>query len=71
MSEHNWSPADCHAVAIGILQSLQMLAEEADNLRLSRTYVALRKAIRACRIEQARVSTPIKPVRVRRHQVLH
>jgi hypothetical protein len=43
-----------HATAANILQCLTMLAEEAVNLNLPRTMLALRKAIRACQAEQAR-----------------
>jgi len=64
------SATDCHLAAIGILQSLHMLAEEADHLRLSRTYVALRKAIRACQAENARPNPTIRP-RPRRYLTLH
>jgi len=45
-----------------------MLAEEADNLGLSRTFVALRKAIRACQAEQR---APAGGPRPRRHLILH
>jgi hypothetical protein len=54
--------------AAGVLQCLTMLAEEADNLGLSRTLVALQKAIRACQAEQARQLPGLRP---RRHLVLH
>lgn len=64
------SATDCHAAAIGILQCLRMLAEEADHLRLSRTYVALNKAIRACQTEQARLTPGVRP-RPRRSLTLH
>lgn len=57
-----------HATAANVLQCLTMLAEEADNLNLPRTLLALRKAIRACQAEQAR---PVPPLRPRRHLVLH
>jgi hypothetical protein len=57
-----------HATAANMLQCLTMLAEEADNLNLPRTMLALRKAIRACQAEQTR---PTPPPRVRRHMVLH
>ena len=60
-------PPDCQAAATGILHCLQMLAEEADHLRLFRTQLALRKAIRACRTEQTKRLTP----RPRRAVVLH
>lgn len=64
------SATDCHAAAIGILQCLHMLAEEADHLRLSRTYVALSKAIRACQAEQARLTPGARP-RPRRPLTVH
>ena len=57
-----------HATAAHILQCLTMLAEEAANLNLPRTMLALRKAIRACQAEQAR---PVPALRPRRHLVLH
>jgi hypothetical protein len=68
MFEDEPSPAACLESAISILQCLQMLAEEADNLSLSRTTLALQKAIRACRTEQSRASP--RP-RARRLQVMH
>ncbi len=64
------SAVGCHAAAGSILQGLHMLAEEADHLRLSRTYVALCKAIRACQAEQARANPAIRP-RPRRYLTLH
>jgi hypothetical protein len=57
-----------HATAANVLQCLTMLAEEAVNLNLPRTLLALQKAVRACQAEQAR---PIQPLRPRRHLVLH
>ena len=57
-----------HASVASVLQCLTMLAEEAVNLNLPRTLLALRKAIRACQAEQAR---PIPMLRPRRHLVLH
>ncbi len=57
-----------HATASSVLQCLTMLAEEAANLNLPRTMVALQKAIRACQAEQAR---PMPMPRSRRHLVLH
>jgi hypothetical protein len=57
-----------HASAASILQCLTMLVEEADKLGLSRTHVALRKALRAC---QSEVSRPLPVPRPRRHMVLH
>jgi len=64
------SATDCHETAIGILQGLHMLAEEADHLRLSRTYAALCKAIRACQAEHARMGSDARP-RPRRYVTLH
>jgi hypothetical protein len=57
-----------HATAAHMLQCLSLLADEADNLNLPRTALALRKAVRACRAEQTR---PTPQPRVRRHMVLH
>jgi hypothetical protein len=57
------------ATAANVLQCLTMLAEEAENLNLPRTMLALRKAIRACQAEQTR-PTPAA-IRPRRHLVLH
>ena len=57
-----------HATAASVLQCLTMLADEAANLNLPRTLLALRKAIRACQAEQGR---PIPALRPRRHLVLH
>jgi len=51
-----------------MLQCLSLLLDEADNLNLPRTALALRKAVRACRAEQTR-ATP--QARARRHMVLH
>jgi len=51
-----------------VLKCLTMLEEEAVNLNLPRTVVALRKAIRACQAEQVR---PVRAMRPRRHLVLH
>ena len=57
-----------HLTTANVLQCLTMLAEEAVNLNLPRTMLALRKAIRACQAEQAR---PIPLPRPRRNLVLH
>jgi len=57
-----------HASAVGVLQCLTMLVDEADNLGMHRTHLALRKAIRACQAEQARLSPSLRP---RRHLILH
>lgn len=64
------SAMDCQDTAIGILQGLHMLAEEAEHLRLSRTYAALCKAIRACQSEYARMGSDARP-RPRRYVTLH
>jgi hypothetical protein len=56
------------ATAANVLQVLTMLVDEAENLNLPRTMVALRKALRACRAEQARPPGMLRP---RRHVVLH
>ena len=56
------------ATAASVLQCLTMLAEEAENLNLPRTLLSLRKAIRACHAEQARLTPLWRP---RRHLVLH
>ncbi|WP_428486142.1 hypothetical protein [Rhodopila sp.] len=56
------------ATAANVLQCLTILAEEADNLNLPRTILALRKAIRACQADQARATPVLRP---RRHLVLH
>jgi len=61
---------DCHAAAVGMLQCLQMLADEADRRSLFRTRVALRRAIRACRAEQAAEAAAVRP-RTRRSLALH
>ena len=57
-----------HETAANVLHCLTMLEEEAVNLNLPRTMLALRKAIRACQAEQAR---PLPALRPRRHLVLH
>jgi hypothetical protein len=69
MAENDTPEAARHASAAGVLQCLTMLAEEADNLGLARTLLALQKAIRACQSEQAR-PTP-SSARPRRYAVLH
>lgn len=68
MIDDELSEAALHATAANVLQCLTMLAEEAENLNLPRTMLALRKAIRACQAEQAR---PMPAPRPRRHLVLH
>lgn len=56
------------ATANAVLECLTILAEEAENLNLPRTVLALRKAIRACHAEQTRPTPLMRP---RRHLVLH
>jgi hypothetical protein len=68
MIDDELSEAALHASAANLLQCLTMLAEEAVNLNLPRTMLALHKAIRACRAEQSR---PVPAPRARRHVVLH
>lgn len=68
MADDDFSDTDQHATAANVLHCLTMLADEAVNLNLPRTMLALRKAIRACQAEQAR---PLPPLRPRRHLVLH
>lgn len=69
MRDDEPSAGDCHAAAISFLQCLQMLADEADKRSLSRTHLALRRAIRACRAEQD-TAGPAAP-RPRRSLALH
>lgn len=52
MQDDDTASGDCHAAATGILQCLQLLAAEADRRGLSRTHIALRRAIRACWAEE-------------------
>ena len=70
MTDQAPAPAAVHQAAAGLLQCLEMLAEEADNLHLSRTLLALRKAIRACQAEQTRGNVTLRP-RPRRMLMLH
>ena len=51
MAEDDPFASECEADAGGIMQCLRMLAEEAANLRLSRTLAALREAIDVCAAE--------------------
>ena len=51
MAEDDPFASECEANAAGIMQCLQMLAEEAASLRLSRTLAALREAIDVCAAE--------------------
>lgn len=54
MQDDDSASVGSRASVLGILHCLKMLAEEADNLQLPRTRLALRKAIRACQAEQDR-----------------
>ncbi len=68
MIDDDFSETARQQTAAHVLQCLTMLAEEAANLNLHRTLLALRKAVRACHAEQLR---PMAAPRVRRHLVLH
>lgn len=68
MVDDDYPEAARLATAASVLQCLNMLAEEAENLNLPRTVLALRKALRACHAEQARLTPALSP---RRHLVLH
>jgi hypothetical protein len=68
MVDDDFPDAARHAAAANVLQCLTMLAEEAVNLNLPRTILALRKAVRACQAEQGRPTPPLRP---RRRLVLH
>jgi hypothetical protein len=70
MQDDDTASGDCHAAAAGLLQCLQMLAAEADRRDLSRTRVALRKAIRACWEEETQDRGTPRP-RLRRSLALH
>ena len=61
---------DAHLIsAVSMLQCLTMLAEEAENLGMARTALAIRKSLRACHAEQARPRSAVP--RGRRYGVLH
>ncbi len=68
MQDDDTATGECHAAATGLLQCLQMLAAEADRRGLSRTHVALRKAVRACWAEEAQDRATPRP---RRSLALH
>lgn len=68
MVDDDYPEAARLATAANVLRCLTMLAEEAENLNLPRTMLALRKAIRACQAEQTRLTPAFSP---RRHLVLH
>jgi hypothetical protein len=70
MQDDDGVTGDCHGVAAGLLQCLQMLAAEAGRRDLSRTHLALRKAIRACWEEEAQDRATPRP-RPRRSLALH
>ena len=67
MSDDNQFPTDSGTAASSMLHCLRMLEEEAENMRLLRTRLALQKAIRACRAEQTVRAMP----RTRRGRILH
>jgi hypothetical protein len=68
MIDDDLPDATRQASAANVLQCLTMLADEAVNLNLPRTMLALRKAVRACQAEQGRRVPMLRP---RRHLVLH
>jgi len=70
MRDDESAAGDCHAAAIGFMQCLQMLADEAHKRNLPRTHIALRRALRACQAEQDPKALPLRP-RVRRSLALH
>jgi hypothetical protein len=70
MQDDDAVTGDCHAAAVSLLQCLQMLAAEAERRDLSRTRVALRRAIRACWEEQTQARAVPRP-RSRRSLALH
>ncbi|HTW73233.1 MAG TPA: hypothetical protein VME47_25370 [Acetobacteraceae bacterium] len=70
MRDDESAAGDCHAVATGFMQCLQMLADEAEKRRLPRTHIALRRAMRACRAEQEIATLSARP-RSRRSAALH
>jgi hypothetical protein len=70
MQDDDTPSGDCHAAATGILQCLQLLAAEADRRGLSRTRVALRRAIRTCWEEETQDRLAPRP-RARRSLALH
>lgn len=49
----NETPDECVATALGILQCLRMLADEAATLNLARTLIALHDALEICEAERA------------------
>jgi len=68
MQDDDLALGDCQATAVGLLHCLQMLAAEAERRDLSRTHVALRRAIRACWEEEAQDGDTPRP---RRSLALH
>ena len=70
MQDDDTASGDCHGAAAGLLQCLQMLEAEADRRDLSRTRVALRKAIRVCWEEESQDRATPRP-RLRRSLALH
>jgi hypothetical protein len=53
--------------AEGLMQCLQVLAEEASWLSLNRTFAAVHEALSVCREESASVPVPNAPVRTNRY----
>ena len=70
MRDDKSAAGDCNAASVGFMQCLQMLADEADKRSLSRTHLALRRAMRACRAEQDTAASALRP-RSRRSLALH
>lgn len=70
MQDDNGASGDSSGAAAGMLHCLQMLAAEADRRGMSRTHVALRRAIRACWAEQLQGRATPRP-RPRRSLALH
>jgi hypothetical protein len=69
MQDDESASGDCLAAA-SILHCLQLLAAEADRRDLSRTHVALRRAMRACVAEESQDRATVRP-RARRSLALH
>ena len=59
MARRDTNPSPLEADATGIMQCLQMLADEAADLQLSRTLAALRAAMEVCASENHRASVKV------------
>jgi len=70
MQDDDPASGDSHAAATGLLHCLAMLAAEADRRDLTRTRIALRRAIRAC-WEEERQDRPTPRPHARRSLPLH